>query len=679
MTAWVLGILACNKVPIHDVDAGFVIADASWFADEETLFVFYEVSADQGLSREHSVIEVTYTTDDGTVGWTDLSSFDTVHSHLTVDCGADTLCGSTSVHVPLEPRDVQVRLRYHEDGELSLDADTVFNVVDHGAPYSHRSLLVYGVFDEANARVQWRSRHQFPTLRNEDAEALGLRRDFWVRDQRYGTATLGTDDNPYGYGVTCPASYAPTDVPDVHTNERAVFDVEDLPLGASDASSVCAEATVTDATGAFTTGAVAKKNPEVRAAFPVLESPIRDATPIPFFLAPCDRVISAEHEAMQRQRLLVGDLATTCLDDWRSPEFVDGLVVAFRAAVEAERPAGNDMVLIVGLHQDETGAVTAVEDALAQVVPGERDRSSPRLAGAFVFDSDIRGLGQKDLQDVTLWCPSTFSTDPIPDASSRTCAVAPDNPDFELGPFSFGALPILPSRDQYLEFIDTYSDAQAGEVTDLTFRTPEFATTSEHVDIGDYGVVTFLDDELVSADADDAFSYCTSDQPDVVVFRSAVMESEEFLDVVESKCASDDAPEDFCAFAEQGVVPLEWLPDWHDAFRESSYDLGIFWDFPYLMHMEYQTFAAGALDAFGFTVPFGFADSTESFYGTEVWAADEYVLEDLLLQCRRFCDHPTFDSAGVYHVTDAFRTTYAHACYLPAYPAPGDSGFPLDP
>ena len=54
-------------------------------------------------------------------------------------------------------------------------------------------------------------------------------------------------------------------------------------------------------------------------------------------------------------------------------------------------------------------------------------------------------------------------------------------------------------------------------------------------------------------------------------------------------------------------------------------------------------------------------------------------LENLLTQCRRFCDHPTFDSAGVYHVTDPFRTTYAQACYLPDYPALGDSGFPSDP
>ena len=46
---------SCAKVPIYDVDAGFTLADVAWFAEEETLFVFYEVNADQGLG-EPSVI-----------------------------------------------------------------------------------------------------------------------------------------------------------------------------------------------------------------------------------------------------------------------------------------------------------------------------------------------------------------------------------------------------------------------------------------------------------------------------------------------------------------------------------------------------------------------------------------------------------------------------------------------
>ena len=53
---------SCAKVPLYDVAAAFSRADAAWFAEEETLFVFYEVEANQGIG-EPSVIEVTWLTD----------------------------------------------------------------------------------------------------------------------------------------------------------------------------------------------------------------------------------------------------------------------------------------------------------------------------------------------------------------------------------------------------------------------------------------------------------------------------------------------------------------------------------------------------------------------------------------------------------------------------------------
>lgn len=670
---------SCRKVPIFDVYASFVQADVSWFAAEETLFVFTEVQAEQGLS-DLSVLELTYTTDDGEVPWTPLDELVTVHTHVPVDCGDTALCGSASVHVPLEPRDVGVRLRYHREGELSLGAEAVFNVVDEGPDHLNRSLIVYGVFDEPNQRIQWRGRHQFPTLRNQRAERLGLRREITITDQRFGDADLATNDNPYGYGVACPPSFEPTGLDPLETLERARFDDDELPTRASAASVICATATVTDATGTFSTGAIARKNPEVRPAFPVLRSPVRDATPLRFFLGPCTHTISAEHEAMQRQRLLMpANVPTTCTDSWRQPDFVGELVVAFRDAVEAARPIGNDMVLVVALNQDEPGLSEAVEEALTQVAPSERLRGSPRLAGAFVLDSTSHAMSDPGLSASALWCPAEYDPGRIPDMSARSCMIAPDEPDFVLGPFTFGALPILPSRDQYLDFIDTYSEAQAGEVLDLSFRTPEFAATAQHVDVGGYGSATFLNNERITADPDDAFSFCVDEDPQLMIFRSDFMLTELFRRVATLGCDRLGLPEETCAFATLGISPVQWLPDWHNAFGEETYELGIFWEFPFLLRMDYELVQAGSVSAFGLSVPFGITDPAESYYGTEIWTQDELVLGDSLLQCERFCDHPTFDSAGVYHVNDHFRSTYAHNCYLPAFPALGDSGSPRDP
>jgi hypothetical protein len=669
---------ASCKVPIFDVEAGFELADASWFAEEETLFVFYDVRAEQGI-EEPSVIEITYATDDERVPWTAVTEFETVHTHIPVDCGQKARCGSVSIRVPIEPREVDVRLRYHPDGELALDADTLFNVVGPGPPHTNRSLLIYGVFEETNQRVQWRSRHRFPTLRNEQVTLLGLRREFSVRDQRYGTAPLVSNNNPYGYGVTCPDGFTVTNVGPVQTDTRAVFSTEDLPLDASGAALVCAESTVTDARGTFVASAVAQKNPEVRSAFPVLRSPVREATTLAFFLAPCNRTISEEHEEMQRQRLLVDDLPAICTDDWQSQGFVDSLVVQFRDAVEAERPSGRDMVLVVGVHQDEAGVAAAVEEALAQVVPDERHRSSPRLAGAFVFDSTARGLTEPSLAQATLWCPSTISFDQIPDASARSCPILPDIPDFNLGPFTFGTLPILPTREQYLDFIETYSVAQAGDVEELTFLAPEFAVTSDHVDFGTFGVATFLNGEAISAEPDDAFSFCVQEEPQLFVFRSARMQNPQFLAALQFLCALGAVPAEVCLAAEAGLLPIELLPLWHNLLGETDYELGVFWEFPFLLRMNYRAVVAGSVGAFGLSVPFGLGSPAQSYYGTEIWLDEEFSIDPSLAHCRRFCDHPTFDSAGVYHVTDPFRQTYQQNCYLPDFPEPGDLGFPLDP
>lgn len=666
---------SCGKVPIHDVGAAFLLADTSWFAEEETLFVFYEVEAEQGIS-ENSLIEITYATDDERVDWTPLSAFEAVHTHVAVDCGTTSLCGSTSLHIAGEPREVALRLRYHRDGALALEPETVFNVVGPGDPHSNRSLVVYGVFDERNQRVQWRGRNQLPALRNQEATALGLRRWFQIEDQAFGTDALATDDNPYSYGERCPADFQAAGLASVETEERAVFDEADLPIEASEHAAVCATATVRDATGTFSTSAFAQKNPEVRAAFPALNSPVHDATLVPFFLEPCERTISAPHEEMQRQRLQMQGLASLCIDDWEDPAFEDRLVEAFSDAVEAERANGEDMVLLIGLHHDDSDVSELVERALAQLVPEERERSSPRLAGAFVFDSDTHTQSLDGMAQSTLWCPASVYG---ADASTQGCAVLPDTLEIELGPFTFGTLPILPPRDQYLDFIDTYSEAQAGEVTSLTFRAPEFAATSDHADVGDYGVVTFLDDELISAEATDAFSYCTNDDPWVFVFRSELLQSEAIQEAIAEQCASGELPEDLCGVATLGLLPIEYLPDWHLQFAEESYDLGLFWDFPFLLHMEFEFVVAGSVSAFGFSVPFGLAEPGESYLGTEMWTTESFPLDERLTQCTRFCDHPTFDSAGAYHVTDPFETTYTSSCYVPQYPELGDSGFPLDP
>lgn len=664
-------LVGCTKIPITDIGARFDRADAAWFADEETLFFFYEVAAEQGLS-DASVVEITYRTDDFEQPWASASELELVHEHVAVDCGFKRLCGSLSLHVPIEPRDVQLRLRYHVDGALALGAPTAYNVVGSGPPHSNRSFLVYGVFTGDNRRVQWRGRHRFPTVRNEEAQALGLRRAFEIDEQRYGTAPFDFDGNPYGYAAGCPAEFVGAGLAAVETSDRAVFDTANLPEDAATAAQVCARAMVYEPRAPFVTTAIAQKNPEVEPAFPLLRSPVNAATPVKFHLAPCDRTISEKHDAMQRQRILY-DGPTRCTDDWQREGFADQLLAEFRDAVEATRPAGDDMVLVVGLDRDDPRVADLVEEVLARLLPTERNRSTPRLAGAFVFDSEIRDIRDEALRRLVLWCPAREPRDDDPDIdpSQVSCAIAADNLNLTLGPFALSSIPILASRSRYLDFINRYSEGQAGRMKSLDFLVPEFTPTTDNTEV-EQGVATFFNGEVISAEEPHVFSYCASDSFQPFVFRSAISRSDE-LD-----CPSR-LPGGFCLPEPQDFLPIELLPEWHEFFHESTYELGLIWDFPWLLRATYEVVIAASASAFGLSVPFGFGSDQIDDLGTAFWKSETFSLAETLLQCKRFCDHPTFDSAGIYNVTATFRRTYQKACYRPSFPTPGDSSFPSDP
>lgn len=647
------------KVPITDVNASFALADATWFEDEHTLFVFYRVDAEQGLGPE-SQFEIAWRTDTREQEWTALQSFAFVHPHVEVDCGRTSRCGSASIFIPEVPRDVRFRLRYHREGQMTLDAPVALNLMGTGPAHTNRSLVVYGVFEETNTRVQWRARHQFPTLRNHEVQDLGLRRRFVVSGARHGSLPLPIAGNDYGYAfdLDCPASFVSTGSPQVETIERAIFEPDSIPITASVSNVVCARALVEDAKGTFETTALARKNPEVAPAFPMLRSPITENVQVGFFLRICGQELSEPHRAMQVQRLLLEGSPEICIDNWASAGFHDQLASQLQARLDLIRAEGKDMVLSLSLHHDDrTGKIAAVlEEALAKVLPVEAAKSSPRVSGAFVFDTFSYTAKHPDVRRLALWCPANRpgdDLDVIPSNSEMTCPLLPDLPDLVIGPLRAGNLPILPTRPQYLEFIEDYSDAQAGRTKKLTFRAPQRTPISENVPIGDFGVATFFNDELLTAVATDRFSYCPpQESTDQTVFRI------------------QQVPD---------LIPLAMLPELHAAFPQSSYALGIGWDFPFLLRLEYEVVVAGAASAYNFTIPFGVASDAESYYGSALWEKGEFPLQERLLRCKRFCEHPTFDSGGVYNIGAPFEPTYRAQCYRPRYPVPSDGGFPIDP
>ncbi|KFA94506.1 hypothetical protein [Archangium violaceum] len=654
-----LAVAACEKVPIVDINAGFSLADVAWFEEEDTLFVFYQANAEQGLGPE-TQLELTVRTDHFELPWTPLSQLSTVHTHVPADCGPKSVCGSTSLALSEPPRDVRLRLRYHRSGEMTMNAPVALNIIGRGPAHTNRSLLVYGVFDETNTHVQWRARHQFPTLRNHEVQKYGLRRHFSIADRRHGAIAADFGGNPYGYGSVpgCPGALPPLDFGPVETTARAVFDVGTLPLSASESPVVCARATVTEAKrGTFEAVALARKNPQVRPAFPMLRSPITENTPIKFMLSPCRRTISSPHYKMQEQRLFLEDAPEICIDDWNARGFADELSTRFRTKIDEVRMQGRDMVLVLGLHHDDTtGRLgTVLEEALQKVLPFERDKSSPRVTGAFVYDSMARTVGRPELRRLVLWCPPNLMVDDlddVPAAASSTCPAVSTMPDIELGPFRFNQIPILTTRTQYLRFIEKYSDGQAGRMTSMSFRAPEHTPLSENVPVGEFGTATFYNNELITAEPGDAFSYCPEADQRKIVFR----------------IPGTPTP-----------LGLESLPELHQLAPQPAYALGLFWDFPFLLKANYESSLAGAVTAYSFSVPFGIVSSNEETWASQLWTTGEFPVGNILAQCTRFCDHPTFDTSVTYNVHALFRDAYRVQCYRPLFPRPGDGGFPNDP
>ncbi|MBK7861840.1 MAG: hypothetical protein IPJ65_25130 [Archangiaceae bacterium] len=669
-----LGLLALGacKVPIRDINAGFTLADATWFEDEQTLFFFYRMNAEQGLG-DLSQIEVSYVTDDVRQDWVVLQSLPAVHTHLGVDCTEKGRCGSWSIKVEKLPREVKLRLRYHRDGQLFLNAPVVFNVVGSGAPHTQRSLVAYGVFDETNTRVQWRARHQFPTLRNEEVQELGLRRDLRVLEPQAGEVPAPMD-NPYGYALDggCEAGLLPLGWEPVETQERAKFAAETLPLTATTLPGLCARSIVTDARGTFEGNALARKNPEARPAFPKLHSPIREDLPVGFLLKTCNTEPSEAHLKMQIQRLQLETAPVICIDDILQPGFDATLAAKFRARVDVMRMQQRDMVLTLALHHnDASGKVAAVlESALETVLPPERDKTTPRLVGALVYDTFPHTIGSSTVTRLALWCPAKLQLnlpdndlEQIPSNSLRSCPVITDNPDVMLGPFRFNFLPILPSREQYLTFINKYSEGQAGMTTRLTVKAPELTPISQNLDVGEFGVASFFNNEAITAAPGDAFSFC---QPSTIDLDAGTIDPRNF--VVFRVDPAPDTP-----------LPIITLPQVQSTFPQPRYGLGLFWGLSVSHRARVPDHAGGGDDGVQREGAVRVRSDEPDGLGQPELEVTDIKLDAVLSQCVRFCDNPTFDSSGAYNVTETFRGGYAMKCWGPTYPIPPQGGFPFDP
>ena len=68
------------------------------------------------------------------------------------------------------------------------------------------------------------------------------------------------------------------------------------------------------------------------------------------------------------------------------------------------------MVLSLILHHDSASTLSPkIERILETLITAEEDKSTPRLTGAFVFDSFRYEVERETIANRVLWCPAVFS------------------------------------------------------------------------------------------------------------------------------------------------------------------------------------------------------------------------------------------------------------------------------
>jgi hypothetical protein len=469
---------------------------------------------------------------------------------------------------------------------------------------------------------------------------------------------------------------------DLETDARAIFSASPIDPALVTRQTVCADVDVTDATGTFTATALARRNPDVVPGFPFLRTPVTAARPLQFDLVTCNNVVEPAHLQMQQQRLL-HDTATICVDNVDEPGRQAALAARINATIDAERVVGDDLVLTVVLNREDAdeGVAVAVEAALQDVLAEERTKTSPRAVGAVVYDSASFEQRRPEAKPYLLWCPAAFGIDDLVElvdpsvlnqlyhcAVSLDVAVPVDLPE-PLDRLTVAQLPLLSTRRQFASYVARFGEGAVGETTKLTFLAPRRGADARDVVIGggiddptgildpfspfsSTDIATFFDDEYLTLLPEESLSVCAGDASAHVVAQADL----------------DETP-----------LSLTELPTRHENDPRARYQLGLRWDGAFYVRFDYRAVIGTTTEVVGLTLPFSPSLPGSVSFREDLWTAATFDLRNELLKCRRFCDHPTFDSAGIYQVQVPFSPGYANDCYAPVFPKPGDGGFPDDP
>jgi hypothetical protein len=290
-------------------------------------------------------------------------------------------------------------------------------------------------------------------------------------------------------------------------------------------------------------------------------------------------------------------------------------------------------------------------EKLNRKVAEERAMHSPRLVGAFVYDSSPAEERGVNLQAGVIWCPrlepkGEGKGEPVSPTAANCIGFRGGKADFGLFNFVIPMGP-FPTLDAYENHVRELGDRGWSRNPELSFQS--VLTDVNSVNLPDQ-TVTFFDGERLTLQKGEGLRVCRE------------RDEEGILDNLM-----------FRVTVEGGEAPMLRSPNDLQGFARSvaaktNLEVGIGWEQPFWGGLSFEIPVEGKVLS---VIPLNFSARERQKMGDGKWQRSLWPVGALLQKCTKYCDHPYFDEAGVYQVSSTWRGSWT-ACPRPRYPEPNE-------
>ena len=682
---WIISMLiicagtACNKVPLEDDFGQIDFASAHWFENEKVGYLFFSLAEKEarlvnpGWFWQYSSRNAAGQITSHEARVLDLESG--VHKHEWRRCGSQRLCGSLSFKSDDPIENITLRFRY--DASLPQGLEKQISASNHltSVAADAFSALAYGVFDETNDHLQVRVHSNFGDPSDEAVDQYGMTRRFRIKELAladFTKANITTVAEESQTPLLFPASLCQsvTGVGDLSFTGRSAWFKESLDANQGQ-NGACFQIESLDKNGDLLAlgkqPALSRRNPELNnPSSPMLTTPAKAVTQLPVIIRICDDEPSAgsmiNANFFNYQQYVLGMQSRPvdiCFRVGQETQFGRDLATLLSSQLNAAKTSvagANDFIFVVLLHHNFSSEFKLVQATIArslyQLINNDQTAVSPRLVGAFVYDSNVNFQPTSIQSKNIIWCPQTLPKELVAGANplaTQNCTLTPTS-KINLQVINF-IIPLgpLPSQEQYLKYVNDYGDSGIAKNPAIEFLSvPNGANTRTNTD----SQTTYFDGERYSI-AQGEYAKVCRDRVTADFFNFVLREENGGAEI--AAVATD-------------AVNAKWLSD----EAAADYRIGISWAAPYFGVVRYKSAVINGqvpgVKGSESILPFNRSFSQNLPLGDGTWQKENWSFGAYTQKCGRFCDNPYFDNAGTYQLNTTWRSDLVN-CPSPRYPS----------